>query len=126
MTQFYTIITHTTLTFRAIIIASYGYYALCPFCYCSCASTPTRQEHGAQGAEREAEQQLTRERFQKGCGCSLKCFSAFTVDEVVEARLSLKVQYMLFLGKLQTSYKPLKGTSHPSPKKSLPYLCIDS
>ena len=80
----------------------------------------TQQERGAQGPKREAEQSLTHERFQKGCGCSL---NSFTVEEVADARLALnapsKVERdMLLLGKLQTYEPPREGSTHPRPKRA--------
>ena len=74
---------------------------------------------GATRGEKEAEQWLTREHFQKGCGCSLDCFSDFTASEVADAMLSLKQlsksdRDMFLLGKLQTFYEPPgEGSVHP-------------
>ena len=90
------------------------------------------QSRQAQGVQRSAEQRLTSERFQRGCGCSLTCFSDFTVGEVAEARLSLKAlskaeRDMFFLGKLQAFYEPLKESStHPSPKRARLTYAYDS
>ena len=83
-------------------------------------------------AEQEAEQCLTRERFQKGCGCSLNCFSDFTISEVAHARLALKAlskneRDMLLLGKLQTFYQLSKeGSSHLAPKRARLTYAYDS
>ena len=61
--------------------------------------------------QREAELTAVRDRFRSGCGCSLNCFADFNVQEVADARISLKRLPkaecdMLLLGKLQTFYKP--------------------
>ena len=87
---------------------------------------------GATRGEREAEQRLTRERFEKGCGCSLDCFSDFTVGEVADVRLSLKLlskseRDMFLLGKLQTFYEPPgEGSAHPRPKRVRLVYAYDS
>lgn len=87
---------------------------------------------GATRGEREAEQRLTCERFEKGCGCSLDCFSDFTVGEVADVRLSLKLlskseRDMFLLGKLQTFYEPPgKGSAHPRPKRARLVYAYDS
>lgn len=72
-------------------------------------STQLQERTGVQ--QREAELTAVRDRFRSGCGCSLNCFADFSVEEVVEARISLKCLSkaecdMLLLGKLQTFYKP--------------------
>ena len=61
--------------------------------------------------QREAELTVVRDRFRSGCGCYLNCFADFSVEEVAEARISLKRLSkaecdMLLLGFIQTFYKP--------------------
>ena len=68
--------------------------------------------------QREADLLAVRDRFRAGCGCSLDCFANFSVEEVADARLSLKHLSkaecdMLLTGKLQTFYKPPKEGSAP-------------
>ena len=87
-------------------------------------SMHAQQETATQGSQREAEHKLTFERFQRGCGCSLNCYSAFTVVEVANVRCSVKAltkpkRDMLLLGKLHTFYEPLsEGSMHPTPKRA--------
>ena len=59
-----------------------------------------------------------------GCGCSLNCFSGFTVSEVADARLSLSKaeRDMPLLGKLYQPAERIKLFPSIS-KKSPPYLC---
>ena len=53
-------------------------------------SMHAQQETATQGSQREAEHKLTFERFQRGCSCSLNCFSVFTIAEVANVRCSVK------------------------------------
>ena len=76
----------------------------------------TQERTGMQ--QREAELLAVRDRFCAGCGCSLDCFADFSVEEVADARLSLKRLSkaecdMLLTGKLQTFYKPPQEGSAP-------------
>jgi len=77
---------------------------------------PTQERTGMQ--QREADLLAVRDRFRAGCGCSLDCFADFSVEEVADARLSLKRLSkaecdMLLTGKLQTFYKPPQEGSAP-------------
>ena len=95
-------------------------------------SMHAQQETATQGSQREAEHKLTFERFQRRCGCSLNCFSAFTVAEVANVRCSVKAltkpkRDMLLLGKLQTFYEPLsEGSMHPTQKRARLTYAFDS
>ena len=76
----------------------------------------TQERTGMQ--QREADLLAVRDRFRAGCGCSLDCFADFSVEEVADARLSLKRLSkaecdMLLTGKLQTFYKPPQDGSAP-------------
>lgn len=63
------------------------------------------------------EMKCVRDEVEKGCGCSLDCYSLFTVDEIYSIRLEMielekPLKDMFILGKLQLAANSTDSISH--------------